>query len=285
MILRARQFTFQFPRPVMLMGIVNVTPDSFADGGKFLTLDRAIDHALALVHQGADIIDIGGESTRPNAAPVSEVEELRRVLPVIESLASRVTVPISIDTMKPAVARAALRAGASLVNDVAANRDDDAMWRIVAEARAGYVAMHMQGTPQTMQQAPAYQNVCAEVSAFLGERLERLAHAGVPSECVVLDVGIGFGKSVTHNLQLLAGLRGLTRWQRPLLLGVSRKSFLPKAAGDEETADRLPASLACACWGVNNGMNILRTHDVAASRQALRITEAMAAAGHPPETD
>jgi dihydropteroate synthase len=279
MILRARQFTFQFPRPVLLMGILNVTPDSFSDGGRFFTPDTAIEHALSLVREGADIIDIGGESTRPNAAPVSEAEELRRVLPIIEALASRVTIPLSIDTMKPAVARAALRAGASIVNDVAANRDDDTMWRIVAEAQAGYIAMHMQGTPQTMQMAPAYRNICADVSAFFGERLQRFARAGVPAESVVLDVGIGFGKSVTHNLQLLAGLRGFTRWQRPLLLGVSRKSFLPKATGDEESADRLPGSLACACWGANNGMNILRTHDVTASRQTLRMNEAIAAAG------
>lgn len=285
MILRARQFSYQFPRPVLLMGIVNVTPDSFSDGGKFLKPDAAIEHALALVREGADIIDIGGESTRPNAAPVSEEEELRRVIPVIEALASRVAIPLSIDTMKPAVARAALRAGASIVNDVAANRDDDTMWRVIAEAQAGYIAMHMQGTPQTMQQAPTYQNVCEEVGAFFGERLQQFARAGLPEESVVLDVGIGFGKSVAHNLQLLAGLRGFTRWHRPLLLGVSRKSFLPKATGDNESADRLPGSLACACWGAANGMNILRTHDVTASRQALRMTEAISAAANTPETE
>ena len=285
MILRARQFTYQFPRPVLLMGIVNVTPDSFSDGGKFLKPDAAVEHGLALIREGADILDIGGESTRPNAAPVSETEELRRVLPVIEALATRVTIPLSIDTMKPAVARAALRAGASIVNDVAANRDDDSMWRIVAEAEAGYVAMHMQGTPQTMQKAPTYQNVSDEVSRFFGERLQRFAAAGMPAESVVLDVGIGFGKSVAHNLQLLASLRGFTRWHRPLLLGVSRKSFLPKATGDNESADRLPGSLACACWGTNNGMNILRTHDVAASRQALRMTEAISAAAGTPDTE
>ncbi len=276
MIFRARQFTFTFPRPVLLMGIVNVTPDSFSDGGQYFDSTTAIAHALALVREGADIIDVGGESTRPKAAPVSESEELRRVLPVIEALAGQVTIPISIDTMKPAVARAALRAGASIVNDVAANRDDAEMWQAVAETQAGYVAMHMQGTPQTMQTAPTYQNVTGEVNEFFADRLGRLSAAGVTPEQVVLDVGIGFGKTVEHNLQLLTQLRSFTRLHRPLLLGVSRKSFIPKVSGDSDTADRLGGSLACACWGIQRGINIVRTHDVAATRQALRLTEALA---------
>ena len=276
MIFRARQFTFTFPRPVLLMGIVNVTPDSFSDGGRHFDSAAAIEHALALVREGADVIDVGGESTRPKAAPVSESEELRRVLPVIEALTSQVRIPISIDTMKPAVARAALRAGASIVNDVAANRDDTEMWQVVAEAQAGYVAMHMQGTPQTMQTAPSYQDVTSEVAAFFADRLNRLAAAGVTAEQVVLDVGIGFGKTVEHNLQLLTQLRSFTRLHRPLLLGVSRKSFIPKVSGDSDATDRLGGSLACACWGVQNGINIVRTHDVAATRQALRMTETLA---------
>ena len=277
MIFRARQFTFTFPRPVLLMGIVNVTPDSFSDGGQHLDPSAAIKHALDLIREGADIIDVGGESTRPKAAPVSETEELRRVLPVIEALAGQVKIPLSIDTMKPSVARAALRAGASIVNDVAAHRDEGDMWRAIAEAGAGYIAMHMQGTPQTMQSAPAYQDVVHEVGKFFSDRLDRLEKAGVPPEQVVLDVGIGFGKTAEHNLQLLADLHGLTRLHRPLLLGVSRKSFIPTVSGESEAVDRLPGSLACACWGAHNGMNIVRTHDVAATRQALRLTEAMAA--------
>lgn len=275
MIFRARQFTFTFPRPALVMGVVNVTPDSFSDGGKFLDPGKAIQHALDLVQQGADILDIGGESTRPNAAPVSEDEENRRVLPVIESLARQVKIPISIDTMKPAVAQAALRAGACIVNDVAANRADDSMWRIVAEANAGYIAMHMQGTPRTMQAAPAYDDVVQDVAAFFSDRLERLAAAGVRAENVALDVGIGFGKSVEHNLQLLTRLQSFTKWHRPLLLGVSRKSFIPKVSGDPDSADRLGGSIACACWGVQNGVDIIRTHDVAATRQALRLTETL----------
>jgi dihydropteroate synthase len=276
-IFRARQFTFTFPRPALVMGIVNVTPDSFSDGGQFLHSRAAVEHALKLIAEGADLLDIGGESTRPGAAPVSEAEELRRVLPVIEQLAAEVKVPLSIDTMKPAVAVAALRAGASIVNDVAANRTDPAMWRVVAAAGAGYVAMHMQGTPQTMQQQPAYHDVVAEVNEFFGERLGRLQEAGVAAEQVVLDPGLGFGKTNEHNLQLLAGVRALTRWERPLLLGASRKSFLRSFTGDVPAPARLPGSLACACWGVAQGMNIIRTHDVEATRQALRVTEAVVA--------
>lgn len=277
MILRAGPFTFTFPCPVLVMGIVNVTPDSFSDGGEFLAPEAAVQHALALIEEGADLVDIGGESTRPHATPVSEAEELRRVLPVVEALAGRVSVPISIDTIKPAVARAALHAGASIVNDIAANRSDDAMWRVVAAAGAGYVAMHMQGTPTTMQQAPAYGDVVAEVGAFFTDRLARLQAAGVSEEHIVLDVGIGFGKTVEHNLQLLTSLKHFTKWHRPLLMGASRKSFLPSATGAAATADRRPASLACACWGVEHGVNLVRVHDVAATRQALRMTEALLA--------
>lgn len=275
MILRARQFAFTFPRPILLVGIVNVTPDSFSDGGKFLDADAAIRHALELIREGADMIDVGGESTRPKATPVTETEELRRVLPVIEGLAGQVKVPISIDTMKPSVARAALQAGASIVNDVAANRDDDAMWRVIAEADAAYVVMHMQGTPRTMQAAPAYADVVAEVSAFFDDRLARLSRAGVRREHVVLDPGLGFGKTLEHNLQLLARLDSFTKWNRPLMLGASRKSFVGQLAGDAGAAQRLPGSLACACWGAGFGVNLMRVHDVAATRQALRLTQAV----------
>ena len=273
MILRARRFTFNFPRPVLIMGIVNVTPDSFSDGGRFLDPSAAIDRALVLIREGADMVDVGGESTRPKATPVGEKEELRRVLPVIEALAGRIQIPISIDTMKPNVARAALQAGASIVNDVAANRDDAEMWRAVAEAGAGYVAMHMQGTPQTMQALPEYRDVVAEIGAFFAERLARLEQGGVQREQVVLDVGIGFGKTVEHNLQLLARHDSFTKWNRPLLLGASRKSFIPKASDEPDTADRLAGSLACVCWGAQHGASIVRTHDVAATRQALRVIE------------
>src|SRR5208282_3944411 len=185
MIFRARQFELALPRPTLVMGVVNVTPDSFSDGGKFLNPEAAIAHALELVGQRADILDIGGESTRPGAEPVSEAEELHRVIPVIEKLAAKVKIPISVDTMKPAVARAALQAGASMVNDVAANRTDDAMWRLVSEMGAGYIVMHMQGTPQTMQLNPVYKDVVREVREFFNERLQRLNECGLNTDQVV----------------------------------------------------------------------------------------------------
>ncbi|MEY2409701.1 MAG: dihydropteroate synthase [Verrucomicrobiota bacterium] len=259
------------------MAILNVTPDSFSDGGEFLNVETAIARALQLVGEGADILDVGGESTRPNAAPVTEAEELRRVLPVIERLAATIAVPISIDTMKPGVARAALRAGASIVNDVAANRTNPEMWHAAAEAGAGYVAMHMRGTPQTMQHEPVYRDVAAEVNDFFGERLLRMSAEGLAPEQVALDPGLGFGKTLEHNLQLLGALRSFTKWKRPLLLGASRKSFLRTFADGTTAGGRLPASLACACWAVAHGVNIIRTHDPDATRQALRMTEALVA--------
>lgn len=273
---QARQHSFHFPRPVVLVGVVNVTPDSFSDGGRFLAVDAAVARALELVRQGAEIIDIGGESTRPSSEPVSEGEELTRVLPVIEELAGQLAVPISIDTQKPSVARAAIRAGASIVNDVAANRTDDEMGRVVAEEGAGYVCMHMQGTPQTMQANPIYEDVVAEVGDFFAGRLERLRAAGVTLEQVVLDVGIGFGKSLEHNLQLLGGLGRFTRLRRPLLIGVSRKSFIGSLLG-AKVNDRLPGSLACACCAVDAGVQMIRTHDVVETLQAVRMTEAILA--------
>jgi dihydropteroate synthase len=274
--LRCRQFEFTFPRPALVMGIVNVTPDSFFDGGRFLDAPAAVAHALQLVEQGAEIIDIGGESTRPGALPVSEAEELRRVMPAIEQLAGQVKVPISIDTVKPGVARAALTAGASIVNDVAANREDPALWRFVAEARAGYVCLHMQGTPQTMQAKPAYTDVVREVGEFFSERIRRVSDCGVGREQIIVDPGIGFGKTVEHNLQLLGAARNFTTLERPLLVGVSRKSFIGKLLGAELSA-RLPAALACACMAVAAGVQIIRAHDVAETVQAIRMTEAILA--------
>ena len=276
MILRAREFEFRFPRPALVMGIVNITPDSFFDGGRYLDAPAAVAHALQLVEQGAEIIDIGGESTRPGALPVSEAEELRRVMPVIEQLAGQVKVPISIDTVKAGVARAALAAGASIVNDVAANREDGALWPLVAEARAGYVCVHMQGTPQTMQVNPTYADVVREVGEFFSGRLRRLSDCGVGREQVILDPGIGFGKTAEHNLQLLGAVQSFARLPRPLLIGVSRKSFIGKLLGTELAA-RLPAALACACLAVGAGVQIIRAHDVAETVQALRMTEAILA--------
>lgn len=275
MILRARQFEFTFPRPALIMGIVNVTPDSFSDGGQFFDAAHAVEHARQLVAEGADILDIGGESTRPNAVPVGEAEELRRILPVIESLAKSVSVPLSIDTCKPAVAHAALAAGASIINDVGAARQSGAMFQLVAQSGAAYVAMHSQGTPQTMQLNPRYGNVVTEVNEFFGDCLRRLQDAGVAPEQVVLDVGLGFGKTVGHNLHLLAALARFQNRKRPLLLGASRKSFVGIIAGESDAAGRLAGSLACACWGRSQGAQIIRVHDVKETLQALRLTEAI----------
>ncbi len=277
MIFRARQFKFVFPRPALVMGIVNVTPDSFSDGGHFYEPEAAVGHARELIQQGADILDIGGESTRPQAVPVSEAEELRRVMPVFEALAGRAEVPLSIDTMKPGVARAALAAGASIVNDVGASQSGTEMWQLVAETGAGYVLMHMLGTPQTMHQNPTYQDVVADIGAFFNDRLGRLRTHGVAPEQVVLDVGFGFGKTKEHNLLLLARLEQFKKEQRPLLLGVSRKSFIGNVTGEPNPMSREPGSLACACWGATAGADIVRTHDVVATRQALRMIEAIVA--------
>jgi dihydropteroate synthase len=276
MFFKARQLALTFPRPALVMGIVNITPDSFSDGGQFLAPEAAVAHALELVSQGAGILDIGGESTRPGAVPVAEAEELRRVIPVITELAGRTEVPISIDTVKPGVAEAALQAGAAIVNDVAANRTDERMWRVVAEAGAGYVCVHMQGTPQTMQRHPAYGDAVREVGDFFFDRIRRLNDCGVKGEQVILDPGIGFGKALEHNLQLLGGLREFIRFGRPLLLGVSRKSFMGTLLG-AETGARLPASLACACLAVEAGVQIIRAHDVAETVQAVRMAEAILA--------
>ena len=274
MLLRARQFEFIFPRPALIMGVVNATPDSFYPGARSGMPQSAIDQALRLVEEGADIIDIGGESTRPRAAEVSEAEELRRVLPVLEALLGRVKIPLSIDTMKPGVARAALQAGASIINDIAANREDNAMWRLVAESGAGYVLVHMQGTPATMQEHPTYEDVVGEVCHFFEDRLNHLRASGVNAEQVVVDVGIGFGKRTEDNLRLLAELRRFTKWDRPVLLGASRKSFMERVVG-AKVDERLAPSLACACWAVEHGAQIIRCHDVAATRHAVRMTEAL----------
>ncbi len=274
MIWRARKLEFVFPRPALVMGVVNVTPDSFSDGGRFLATEAAVAHALELAAQGAELLDIGGESTRPNAQPVSEAEELRRVLPVIERLAGKTAAALSIDTMKAGVARAALAAGASIVNNVAAYRNDEAMWRVVAEFQAGYICMHAQGSPPTMQKNPVYGEVVREVGEFFLERIGKLQASGVAVEQIALDPGIGFGKTAQHNLQLLVSLRNFTGLGRPVMVGVSRKSFIEKLSG-AGLNERLPGSLACATLAMADGVQIIRTHDVSETVRAIRMAEAV----------
>ena len=260
---------FWRPRPTpRIMGIVNVTPDSFSDGGKFLDPSAAIAHGLQLVAEGADILDIGGESTRPGAEPVSEREELRRVIPVIEALAQQVFTPLSIDTMKARVAREALRAGASVVNDVSGLLADPQMELVCAATDCGIIVMHMQGSPQTMQLTPSYLDVVAEVRGFFEARLRDLTAAGIAAERIMFDPGIGFGKTAEHNLELLSHLAQLRVGDRPLLVGHSRKRFLKRLLGrevDERSSGTLGVALALAAQGVD----LLRVHDVALLRDAL----------------
>lgn len=259
----------------LVMGVVNVTPDSFSDGGRCLDPEDAMRHGLALVSEGADILDIGGESTRPGAAPVTVGEELERVLPVIRALARDTCVPLSIDTRHAEVAEAALEAGATIINDVEAGRSGPRMWDVAGRAGAGYVCMHMQGTPATMQGNPTYADVVSEVRAFLAGRLAALAEAGVDPATVAVDPGIGFGKDLGHNLALLRALPEFVSLQHPVLLGVSRKGFIGTVTGAARPADRVPGGLACAVHAARCGVAILRTHDVRATVEALRMWAAL----------
>ncbi|WJW76466.1 dihydropteroate synthase [Thiohalobacter sp. IOR34] len=259
-----------------VMGVLNVTPDSFSDGGRFSGRDAALAHARAMAEAGAAVIDVGGESTRPGAAPVSEQEELDRVLPVIEALAAEIELPLSIDTSKPGVMRAAVAAGAGLINDVRALREPGAL-QAAAELGVPLCLMHMQGEPRSMQQAPSYGDVLAEVQAFLLERAAACQAAGVPREHILLDPGFGFGKTVEHNLSLLKHLDRLAAAGYPLLVGLSRKSLIGAVLG-LPVADRLHPSVALAVIAAWQGARLIRVHDVAATVQALGMCAAVQAA-------
>jgi dihydropteroate synthase len=273
-----RTQVLRFGRRPLLMGIVNVTPDSFSGDGKFLDAGAAVEQALRLVDEGADLLDIGGESTRPYSDPVALADELKRVIPVIETLANRVQVPLSIDTSKAAVASAALAAGAEIINDVTALTGDPAMLSLAADSAAGICAMHMQGTPQTMQEDPRYHDVVAEVGEYLGARLKALLAAGVGAEHVCLDPGIGFGKTHQHNLTLMAHCGQLHELGRPLLVGHSRKGFLGKLLGDEQT-DRTSATVGAAMSLAGQGVQVIRVHDVRPVREALLAFDAAGGIG------
>jgi len=257
------------------MGILNATPDSFSDGGRFVDPALAVAHGLKLAAEGADILDVGGESTRPGAAPVEEAEELRRVVPLVQALAERTPCLISIDTTKAGVARAALAAGAHIINDVSGATWDPGMPAVAVEFQAGLVLMHAQGRPQTMQHAPQYADVVTEVRDFLMARLAELTAAGLPRANMVVDPGIGFGKTLEHNLTLLRHLDQLTSLGCPLLIGVSRKALLGKLTGHEKPEQRLAAGLAAQTVAILRGARILRTHDVAAGRDAARVADAL----------
>lgn len=256
-----------------VMGIVNVTPDSFSDGGKYVSVERAVEHAMQLVDEGADILDIGGESTRPGALPVAMEEELRRVIPVIEKLSGMAGVPLSIDTYKPEVMRAALVAGADIINDIRALQEDGAL-EIVSNSSAGICLMHMLGKPLTMQIDPQYDDVVAEVKVFLKQRLTAVSAVGISLERIVLDPGFGFGKQSVHNIALLQNLQTLSDLGRPLLVGLSRKSVLGQLAGGDPNV-RLHASIAASVISAMKGAKILRVHDVKATVDAMKIVAAV----------
>jgi dihydropteroate synthase len=271
-------------RPAV-MGIVNVTPDSFSDGGRYLDAGAAFAHGLELAEAGADVLDVGGESTRPGAAPVEAEEELRRVVPVVRRLAAAVAVPVSVDTMKAEVAESALEAGASIVNDVSAGRADPAMLPLVARAGAGYVAMHILGTPATMQDDPRYDDVVAEVGEFLEERLEVAAQAGIPVDGLMADPGIGFGKTTAHNLELLRRLPELVERLAPVpvLVGTSRKGFIGQVLAGPgghgvPVGEREEGTLATVVWAFDHGAAMVRVHEVRPAAEAARLLAALATA-------
>jgi dihydropteroate synthase len=269
--IRGRALTLTRP---LVMGVVNVTPDSFSDGGRYLETAAATAHALHLADEGADLLDVGGESTRPGATPVPADEELRRVLPVVEELARRTGLPISVDTSKAEVARRALAAGAAIINDVTALGGDPALAAVVRAAGAGVILMHMQGTPATMQVAPDYPDgVVPAFDRFFESRLHELPGLGIAADQVVLDPGVGFGKTDGHNWEVIARLGELRRFGRPVCLGVSRKGFLGQLLG-RPAGERLAGSLAVACFALARGAaQVLRVHDVAATRDAVRVFE------------
>jgi dihydropteroate synthase len=269
--LRCGDKTLDLARPVV-MGVLNVTPDSFSDGGRFLPVDAAVAHGLRLVEEGAGIIDIGGESTRPGAAPVSVEEELRRVVPVVERLSRATQAVISVDTSKPEVIREAAAAGAGLINDVRALTEPGALQAAAASGSA-ICLMHMQGDPRTMQRAPSYVDVVKEVKAFLAEHVQRCRAAGVSADRIVVDPGFGFGKTLEHNLELLRRLRDLQS-ESPVLVGLSRKSMVGTLTG-RSAAERVHGSIALAVIAAINGARIFRAHDVAATVDALKIVDAV----------
>lgn len=257
-----------------VMGILNVTPDSFSDGGYYLDVQRAVTHAKRMVEEGATLIDIGGESSRPGASPVSLDEELARVLPVIRAIVESVDVLISVDTYKAEVARQALAAGAHLVNDITALCADTAMASIVAKMNAGLILMHMKGTPRTMQKAPQYDDVVSEVQASLQESIRTAEEQGVDPERIIIDPGIGFGKTTAHNLELLKRLAEFQTLNKPLLIGTSRKSFIGNVLG-LPISERLEGTAATVCWAIAHGADIVRVHDVKVNVRAARMTDAL----------
>jgi len=266
---------FNLSKRGLVMGVLNVTPDSFSDGGKFFAMEEAIEHGLQMTAEGADIIDIGGESTRPGAQPVALEEELNRVIPVIKKLRRKIDIPISVDTSKAPVARAAIEAGVSIVNDVTGGRGDKEMLPLVADTKTAFIIMHMQGSPRTMQVEPRYVDVVAEVANFLRQQYRCAIECGSDPMAIAFDPGIGFGKTLEHNLKLLAQLEKIRVHDRPLVIGVSRKGFLATVTGASKMESRLAPTLALTSLLRERGADVFRVHDVKENADALRLTEAI----------
>lgn len=262
-------------RPPLVMGVLNVTPDSFSDGGKFASADAAVEHAFEMAQAGADLIDIGGESTRPGSDPVDDDEQIRRVIPVIQSIQKQLPITLSTDTTRASVAEAALDAGAHLVNDISAGRDDPAMFPLVARKRVPVILMHMLDRPKTMQHAPQYDDVTAEVAGFLNERIIDAGIHGIETERILIDPGIGFGKTLDHNLQLLRRLMELSVLARPMVVGTSRKSFIGRITGEDEPSARLFGTAASVAWSIANGASIVRVHDVEPMMKVVKMIRAI----------
>lgn len=273
--LRWRDFDLDLSSKTHVMGILNITPDSFSDGGLFYESERALEYALKMIESGADIIDIGGESTRPGSEPVPEEEEIRRVVPVIKKLSAQIKVPISIDTYKSRVARAALEAGASIVNDISGLRFDSEMKKVVAKYKVPVVIMHIKGTPKTMQLNPTYEALIPEIMDYLREGIMIAKEAGIPEELIIIDPGIGFGKTFEHNLEIINNLREFTYLERPILVGPSRKAFIGKILGDVPPLMRLEGTLAAVAISAYNGANIVRVHDVPETVKVLKVVDAI----------
>jgi len=270
-----RNFSLDLSGKTHIMGILNVTPDSFTDGGIFFRKDSAIEHGLRMVEDGADIIDIGGESTRPGSDSVGYQEELSRTMPVIEELARRVNVPLSIDTYKADVAKRALDAGASMVNDISGLRFDPEMAGVVAEYKVPVVVMHIKGTPKNMQVNPEYEALIPEILDYLRESIKLAVDAGIKEDMIIIDPGIGFGKTFEHNLQILKDLHEFTLLEKPLLIGPSRKAFLGKILGNAPTSERLEGTAAAVAISIMNGAHIVRVHDVKEMVKVARVTDAV----------
>lgn len=275
MILSCKGITFDLSQKTLIMGVLNVTPDSFSDGGLYLDKEIAVEHALKLIEDGADIIDIGGESSRPGSLPVSTEEEIRRTIPVINELAKRTRAPISIDTYKAEVARQALDSGASIVNDISGLRFDAGMAAVVAQNNVPIMLMHIKGSPNNMQSSPSYEALIPEIIDYLRESINICRESGIPEQNIIIDPGIGFGKTLEHNLKIIANLKEFSLLGKPIAIGVSRKSFIGKILGDLPPSQRLEGTASAVAISVCNGANIVRVHDVAQMSKVVKIADAI----------